>query len=468
MTPQCIQQRFEFQDLGRRCVQADFSGGRLTSDAGGVLLREVEKRTEIIRGLAECFEDARDPTRVEHSIEELLAQRIYGLALGYEDLNDHEVLRRDPLLALLVDKPDPSGEDRRRSRDEGKALAGKSTLNRLELCGQGQGQERYKKIQVDEEKVAGLFVEKFLQSRRRRPRRLILDLDATDDLLHGKQEGAFYNAYYRGYCYLPLYVFCEGFPLWAELRPSNIDASKGSTQAVELIVAAIRRKWPKVRILLRADSGFAREELMAWCESNGVDYVFGLARNERLQEEIAEAKQRVRAQFEKTGQACRIFVEFQYQTRKSWSRRRRVIAKVEHLPKGANPRFVVTSLQQARARRLYERTYCARGEMENRIKEQQLDLFADRTSTSHLRSNQLRLWFSTAAYLLLHQLRRLGLRGTAMARAQCGTIRLKLLKIGAQIRLSVRRVVLALASGYPYQRIFTQVYHNLRAQPLLR
>ena len=467
MNTECTQQSFEFQSLKRRKVKADFSGGRLTSDGGGLLLREVEKRIGLIEDLAKCFEDSRDPSRVEHTLEELLAQRIYGLALGYEDLNDHEELRQDPLLGILVEKADPTGETRQRSRDKGNALAGKSSLNRLELAGEGKGQERYKKIQVDEEQVARLFVEKFIESRRRRPRRLILDLDATDDLLHGEQEGRSFNSYYRGYCYLPLYAFCDGFPLWAQLRPSNIDASEGSVAALKIMMGMLRKKWPKVRILVRADSGFAREELMAWCESKGVDYIFGLARNSRLQEEISEQKERARAQFERTGKTARIFVEFEYRTLKSWSRSRRVIAKVEHLAKGENPRFLVTSLEKGKAKYLYEKVYCARGEMENRIKEQQLDLFADRTSTSYIRSNQLRLWFSTAAYLMLHQLRRLGLRGTKMARAQCGTIRLKLLKIGAQIRVSVRRFMLAFAGGYPYKRLFEQVYRNLQAQPLL-
>lgn len=467
MNTECTQQSFEFQSLKRRKIEADFSGGRLTSDGGGVLLREVEKRIGLIQDLAKCFEDRRDPSRVEHSVEDLLAQRIYGLALGYEDLNDHEELRQDPLLGILVEKADPTGETRQRTRDQGNALAGKSSLNRLELAGEGKGQERYKKIQVDEEQVARLFVEKFIASRRRRPRRLILDLDATDDLLHGEQEGRSFNAYYRGYCYLPLYAFCDGFPLWAQLRPSNIDASEGSVEALEIMIGRLRQKWPKVAILVRGDSGFAREELMAWCESNRVDYLFGLARNSRLQEQITEPQQRARTEFERTGKASRIFVEFEYQTLKSWSRARRVIAKVEHLAKGENPRFLVTSLKKGKAQYLYEKTYCARGDMEHRIKEQQLDLFADRTSTAYMRSNQLRLWFSTAAYLLLHQLRRLGLRGTEMARAQCGTIRLKLLKIGAQIRVSVRRFLLAFAGGYPYKRLFKQVYRNLQAQPLL-
>ena len=308
-------------------------------------------------------------------------------------------------------------------------------------------------------------------SRRRAPDRIILDLDATDDPLHGKQEGRFFHGYYGSYCYLPLYIFtADGYPLWAQLRRSNIDAAEGAVEAVEQIVDQIRRRWPKVEIWLRADSGFAREELMAWCETHNVDYVFGLAKNSRLIREIQEALEQAHEQFEQTGKSARRFCEFTYATLKSWSCRRRVIGKAEYLAKGSNPRFIVTSLPagQYPARYLYEKIYCARGDMENRIKEQQLALFADRTSSSKMKANQLRLWFSTAAYLLIHQLRRLGLKHTTMARAQCDTIRLKLLKIGAQIKISVRRILISLASGYPYERIFAQVYHNLqRAGPVL-
>ena len=458
MKPKCNSKRFEFQVLNRRQVMAGFDGGKLTSDGGGLLLRETARRTGVIRNLAQCFWDGRDGRWVQHPVEQLVAQRVYGLALGYEDLNDHDELRIDELLGILVEK-----------KDLDHPLAGKSTLNRLELT--TNGQDVYKKVVVDEEAVERFFPEMYLRSRRRAPRRLILDLDATDDPLHGKQEGRFFHGFHGCYCYLPLYIFSEdGYPLWAQLRRSNIDAAAGSVEAVQQIVQQIRRRWPKVKILLRADSGFAREDLMSWCEANGVDYVFGLSKNPRLIRQIEDALEQARQQFEQTGQAARRFCDFTYITRESWSRERRVIGKAEHLAKGSNPRFIVTSLsaQQFAARSLYEQTYCRRGDMENRIKEQQLALFADRTSSSKMKANQLRLWFSTAAYLLLHQLRRLGLRDTPMARAQCDTIRLKLLKIGAQIKISVRRILISFASGYPYEKLFAQVYQNLaRAGPIL-
>jgi hypothetical protein len=458
MTTECNQPSFSFQALGKRKVIGRFDGGRITSDGGGVLLREVAGRTGVLEELAQCFWDARDGRFVGHTVEELVAQRVYGLALGYEDLNDHDELRTDELLGILVKKQDP---------EEG--LAGKSTLNRLELT--TDGKDRYKKIVVDEEAIKRFFIRMYLRSRRRAPRQITLDLDATDDPLHGKQEGRFFHGFHGCYCYLPLYIFSQdGYPLWAQLRSSNIDAAAGSVEAVEVIVKQIRSRWPKVRILLRADSGFAREELMAWCETHQVDYVFGLAKNSRLVREIEEALEQAHDQFEQSGRPARRFCEFRYSTLDSWSRQRRVIAKAEHLAKGSNPRFVVTSLsaQQYAPRLLYEKIYCARGDMENRIKEQQLALFADRTSSSRMKANQLRLWLSTAAYLLIHQLRRLGLKNTSMAKAQCDTIRLKLLKIGAQIKISVRRILISLASGYPYEKIFAQVYQNLiRAGPVL-
>lgn len=469
MTPKCNLRNFEFQGLGRRSVVGRFDGGKITSDAGGLLLREVERRTRMMRHFAKCFRDERKENWVEHSVEELVRQRVYGLALGYEDLNDHDELREDFLLATLVEKEDPTGESRVQERDRGKPLAGKSTLNRLELYSEGKPKDRYKKIAVDGEGVGRFWVKMFLESRRRAPKQIVLDVDATDDPLHGQQEGRFFHGYYKCYCYFPLYIFCEGFPLHAELRPSNMDASKGTVEAVKRIVEQIRKSWPRVKILIRGDSGFAREEIMAWCEANEVGYVLGLARNARLAREIEEQLQQVKQEYEETQIPSRTFAEFQYRTLKTWTRSRRVVAKAEHLAKGSNPRFVVTSLsaQQGEARRLYEAIYCARGDMENRIKEQQLALFADRTSSTKMQANQLRLWFSTLAYLLIHQLRRLGLKGTALSQAQCDTIRLKLLKIGAQVKITVRRIVLSLASGYPYERIFAQAYDNLsRAGPV--
>jgi len=449
-------------------VRGRFDGGAITSDAGGLLLREVEKRTKIVDRFADCFTDHRDAERIEHTVEELVAQRVYALALGYEDLNDHDPLRQDPLLAVLAEKADPLGESRARERDRGKALAGKSTLNRLELTqAVVQADERYKKIVIDAEAVDRLLVEVFLEAHATPPAEIVLDLDATDDPVHGNQEGRFFHGYYGHYCYLPLYIFCEDFLLGARLRPSNLDASAGCVEEVQRMVAQIRQAWPEVKITLRGDSGFCREELIAWCETEGVDYVLGLAKNERLKAEIAAEIEQAAAEFAATGKPARVFKEFVYQTRESWSRARRVVAKAEHLEKGSNPRFVVTSLaaETWEARRLYEELYCARGEMENRIKEQ-LMLFADRTSTAFLRSNQVRLYFSSLAYVLMEALRRLGLKQTELAQAQCATIRLKLLKIGALIRITVRKVWMSLAGGYPYRELFAQVYAQLRAAPL--
>ena len=455
MATECTQKDFRFHPLKHREIRAQFDGGAITTEGGGLLLREVEKRIGIVRQFAACFRDYRNADLIEHTVEELVAQRVYGLALGYEDLNDHEELRKDPLLAVLVEKTDPVGE----------VLAGKSTLNRLELTpATASAKARYKKIVADHAAVDRLFVEVFLAAHPQAPQQIILDLDATDDPLHGNQEGRFFHGYYGHYCYLPLYIFCGEFLLGARLRPSNIDASAGSVEELQRIVKQIRAVWPEVRILVRGDSGFCREELMAWCEVESVDYVLGLAKNERLKAQIKKELRKAKRQYRETGRAARFFREFYYQTRKSWSRRRRVVAKAEHLEKGENPRFVVTSLTAEAwpAPALYEELYCARGEMENRIKEQ-LMLFADRTSTAYLRSNQLRLYFSSVAYVLLQMLRRLGLAGTALAKAQCTTIRLKLLKIGALIRISVRRVWVALAGGYPYVALFRQVHEKLCA-----
>jgi hypothetical protein len=361
MTPECNQFVFGFHPQKRREVRAQFDGGAITSDGGGLLLREVEKRVGILHQFAACFTDYRNPDLLEHPVEELVAQRVYGLALGYEDLNDHEELRHDPLLAVLVEKGD-LGE---------KALAGKSTLNRLELTGEtASRKERYKKIVLDHGAVDRLLVEVFLQAHREEPQEIILDLDATDDPLHGQQEGRFFHGYYGHYCYLPLYIFCGEFLLCARLRSSNIDASAGSVEELQRIVAQVRSAWPQVRIVVRGDSGFCREELMAWCEANRVEYLLGLARNERLKAEIAKEMREAKVQYQETGRAARRFKEFVYQTLQSWSRARRVVAKAEHLEKGENPRFVVTSLSATAwpAQVLYEEHYCARGDMENRIK----------------------------------------------------------------------------------------------------
>ncbi|MFC2172385.1 IS1380 family transposase [Acidobacteriota bacterium] len=471
MNTQCTQKKFEFQGLERRRVEADFSGGSITSDGGGLLLREVEARCGILRRFAECFADHRDEDAIEHTVLELIGQRVYGLALGYEDLNDHDDLRHDPLLATLVGKKDPTGEDRERARDKGKPLAGKSTLNRLELTPEdATAKSRYKKIVADEKKLERCFVDVFIQLHKEPPKRIELDLDATDDPLHGAQEGRFFHGYYKEYCYLPLYMFCGDHLLGARLRPSNIDASKGSEEELDRIVGQIRESWPKVEILVRGDSGFCREPLIAWCEENEVDYVLGIAKNSRLKQELAPELAEAKRQYEETGQASRVYKDFTYRTLKTWSRERRVVGKAEHLEKGSNPRFVVTSLsaEDCDAREVYEDQYCIRGDMENRIKEQQLCLFADRTSTSWMRSNQLRLWFSSIAYTLINALRHLGLKGTGLERAQCSTIRLKLLKIGALVKISCRRVVLLLATGCPYQGEFASAYRNVKAMMPLR
>jgi len=465
MVTECSGKEFVFQGLGSRSVTAQFDGGAITSDAGGLLLREVEAQTGMLRRLADCFTDHRDPELIEHTVYELLAQRVYALALGYEDLNDHDTLRYDPLLAVLVGKSDPTGRDRRRRQDRGKSLAGKSTLNRLELTPAGaDAASRYKKVVARQCDLEEFFVEMFLALHPEPPKEIVLDLDATDDPIHGHQLGRFFHGYYNNYCYLPLYIFCGEYLLCARLRPSNIDGAAGSVKQLAKIIERIRRRWPTVRIIVRGDSGFCREWLMRWCEEHGVDYVFGLAKNARLQRILGKELYDAKVQFEATGTPARVFKDFTYQTRKSWSRVRRVVGKAEHLAKGSNPRFVATllSAEELDARALYEDLYCARGEMENRIKEQQLCLFADRTSCATMRANQLRLWLSSAAYTLLVALRQFGLQGTEMAQARCDTIRLKLLKLGALVRTTVRRVWISLSESWPYQRLFAQVYENLR------
>lgn len=466
---ECSRQRLLFQAHGGREVTAAFDGGHVTSDGGGLLLREVEQRFGIVRSFVGCFSDHRDPEQIEFSVSELLLQRMMGLALGYEDLNDHDDLCRDPLLALLAGRKDLTGRDRRDPKDRGKPLAGKSTLNRLELTPVGaDADSRYKKIVAHIGRLQDALVEAFIRMRSKQgiPQELVLDLDATDDPVHGDQLGKFFHGYYGGYCFLPLYTFCGPWPLGAVLRPANIDASAGTIGELTRIVPKLRAAWPGVRIVIRADSGFCRDSILRWCEEHGVDYVIGLSKNKRLVRALGHELHQAQQQFQTTGRPARFFKELTWRTRQSWSRPRRVIGKAEHLAKGANPRFVVTSLPPQRfdARRLYEDLYCARGEMENRIKEQQLYLFADRTSTHNMRSNQLRLLFSTMAYLLHLVLREFGLKGTELATAQAGTIRTKLLKIGGRLRVSVRRVWLSLSESYPYQHLFERVLLNLREE----
>jgi hypothetical protein len=451
---ECNQNEFAFAPHFSRQVRAGFSERQLSTEGGALLLRETDRKIGLLCRVRKCFFDYRNPVFIEHELGELLAQRVYGLALGYEDLNDHEELRRDPLLALMAGK---------RKLEE--PLAGKSTLNRLELTPAHSPQtDRYHKISDSSEAVDGLLVDIFLEAYAKAPRQIVLDLDVTDTPLYGQQEDRFFHGYYNEYCYLPLYIFCGEHLLCARQRASNQDASAGCREEVERIVQQIRQRWPQVRIILRADSGFCREELMAWCEQNRVDYVLGLARNSRLQRKTAPAMREAKQEHERTGQAARVFADFPYRTRKSWSRARRVVAKAEYLEKGENPRFVVTSLpaQSWAAAALYEKTYCARGDMENRIKEQ-LSLFADRMSTESLRTNQLRLYFSSLAYVLIHALRRLALAGTDWAQAQVPTIRLRLLKIAAEVRFSVRRIWVSFSHAYPWKNIFAAAWVALRA-----
>jgi hypothetical protein len=467
---ECKQEIFEFQAHGSRKVTADFSGGHLSSDGGAVFLRGVDLKMGLIERLAGCFCDYRLPCLVEHKVAELLRQRIGALALGYEDLNDHDRLRLDPLHALLAGKAEVLGEDRLCEGDKGKALAAHSTLNRLELGALG-GDARYKKIIAKPQEIEALLVEEGVKAIPRKSREIILDFDATDDPLHGSQQGAFFHGYYRHYCYLPLYCFCGNIPLLAQLRDAKRDASSGTVEALKKISCAIRGRFGrKVRIIVRADSGFAREEIMSWCEDNGVYYCLGLARNKRLSARLGKCFGELCTAIKSAEiQApCRRFEHFEYRTRKSWSRARRVVGKAEILDKGPNPRFVVTNLPaegRFAASTLYEKLYCARGEMENRIKEAQQDLFADRTSTGWMASNQLRLWFSAFAHLMLSVLRAEVLRDTDLAAATLGQIRLKLFKIAARIKISCRRIHLELASAYPYQETFRRAYANLCAMP---
>jgi Transposase DDE domain group 1 len=462
---QCTPGELSFQPLGPRAVIARFDGATVTSDAGGLLLREVEAKFHFLDQFARCFTDYRDPDRTEHPLGQLLKQRVFALCLGYEDLNDHDALRHDPLLAALVGKPDPTGQDRRRRADRGKALAGKSTLNRLELTPVRAGaRSRYKKVVAHLDRMQAFFVEAFLQQYPVPPARIVLDLDTTDFALHGHQLGRFFHGYYDEYCYLPLYVFCGDHPLLALLRPSDIDASAGALKHLARIIARIRAAWPRVRILVRGDSGFAREHLMAWCEAHGVDYLFGLAKNSRLLRELAPELAQAQEQFARAGQAARAFKDFTYRTLDSWSRPRRVVGKAEHLAKGPNPRFVVTSLapEEFAAAVLYEQEYCGRGDMENRIKEQQRMLFAGRVSCATMRANQVRLCLATVAYVVLRALRQFGLAQTELAQAQAETIRVKLLRLGAVVRVTVRKVWLSLSESYPLRQVFADAVSALR------
>jgi hypothetical protein len=450
---ECNQERFEFASTsGTRQIVAEFSGGTITSDGGSLLLKETDAKMNLLTRFALCFSDRRSPLLIQHTMEQMLRQRVYGLALGYEDLNDHELLRLDPLLAVMAGKAEP-GTD---------LLAGKSTLNRMEL---GTGTpSRYKKITFWRDSVDELLVDIFLEAHPVAPAQIVLDIDTTDMALHGNQEEKFYHGYYKHHCYLPLYIFCGDHVLCARLRPSSIGPAVGSRKEVQRIVQQIRQRWPEVVIILRGDSGFCADELLTWCEENRVDYVVGVARNQRLEGLIEGPLAEAEQQFEATQQPARIFVEFEHKTLKgAWNKDRRVVAKAEHINGKSNPRFIVTSLDAERwdKQRLYEELYCGRGDMENRIKEQFV-LFADRVSVSTMRGNQLRIYLSVIAYTLMNGLRRLGLKATTMATAQVGTIRLKVLKIGALIQVSVRKVWVRMSSSYPYQALFSQVLQQLR------
>ena len=451
---ECIQSSFGFTACGSREIVARFDGGTISSDGGAFLLRQTDKRLNLLPRLAECFLDGRRQALTDHTVLEMLSQRVYGLALGYEDVNDHEQLRKDPVFGILAG---------REELDE--PLAGKSTLNRMEL---GAGtKDRYKKITFWKDAIDELLVKVFIESQQNAPAEIIVDVDTTDLPLHGKQEGRFFHGYYDNYCYLPLYIFCGEHVLCARLREANHDAAFGALQEIQRIVGQIRAAWPATKIILRGDSGFCRNLLMSWCENNRVDFVFGLARNQRLRKIIGAQMHTATQQWNQTGKPARVFSEFTYQTKKTktggWDRERRVVAKAEHIDGKENPRFVVTSLasEAGAGQALYEQLYCARGDMENRIKEQ-FSLFADRVSTETMRANQMRLYLSTMAYVLVSGLRRVGLKGTELADAQVSTIRTKLLKIGAQIRVTVRKVWVSMASSYPWQELYGQVWANLR------
>lgn len=451
---ECLQPSFGFDVCGKREIVARFDGGTITSDGGALLLRQTDKRLNLLPRLAECFLDGRDQPKVKHSILEMLSQRIYGLALGYEDINDHEQLRNDPLFGILAGQGELD-----------KPLAGKSTLNRMEL---GTGiNERYKKITFWRPGIDELLVNVFIESHDEAPKQIVLDVDTTDLPLYGKQEGRFFHGYYDSYCYLPLYVFCGEHVLCAHLREAGHDASYGAVKEIERIVAQIRTAWPEVTIILRGDSGFCRNGLMNWCESNRVEFVFGLARNPRLRRMIGGQMHEAALEWERTREPARVFADFAYRAKKTkkggWDRERRVVAKAEQIDGKENPRFIVTSFdnRQWEARALYEEFYCARGDMENRVKEQ-FSLFADRVSAETMRANQMRVYLSAMAYVLFSGMRRLGLKGTELAQAQVSTIRAKLLKIGAQIRVTVRKVWVSMASSYPWQDTYQQVWTNLR------
>jgi hypothetical protein len=484
-----IAKQFRFEQPKSPPVVVNFQGGQVTSDAGLSLIAEIDRKLQITSQFAQCFQDYRQPNRIAHSIESLIKQRIYGLVMGYEDLNDHEELRHDPMFALALGK-------RIGVEDEPAILAGKSTLNRLEHCPEDveQGADsRYHKIGHSSEEIESLFVNIFLKSYSKEPRQIILDLDVTDDLVHGNQEQVFFNTYYGGYCYAPLYIFCGKHLLAAKLRPSNIDPAAEALSELQRVIKQIRQQWKNVEILVRGDSAYSRDDIMTWCElQTGVDYVFGLAQNSRLIQMTTTTQNQAQLEFEQKFSTVVSFLEtvvkpdeqlsklacdliynsiwyksLDYQTRESWSRSRRVVCKVEYGTKGTNIRFIVTSLTTNKVPpgQLYRQKYCQRGEVENRFKEQQLELFSDRTSTHTFAGNQLRLWFSSLAYVLMNALRQQCLVKTELQNAQVGTIRTKLLKLGALITVSPRRILIAITISYPYKHIWAAAYRCLKILP---
>jgi len=451
MPTHCISSHREIKSPSQRKITADFSADHVSSDAGLVLLHQAESKFDVISQMASCFTDHRDPLRVSHSVLQMLKQRIFALACGYEDLNDHDFLSKDPLLAGIIGKKDLADS-------AAPILASRSTLNRLELTPpDSDGAHRYKRISTNYEAMERLFLEVYLRTADR-PEEMVIDFDATDLRIHGGQEGRFFHGYYGHYCYLPNYAFCGDHLLLAQLRPANIDAALGTKEALTWMVPRIRQKWPDMRIIVRGDSGYCRDRIMTWCEQNGVEYVFGLAKNARLKDICAEHMAVAKYRHEQSGNPERLFLDFEYCTLTSWAGHRRVIGKAEYLEKGANPRFIVTNIGDfARAQELYEVLYCARGNMENCIKEQ-MSLFAERMSTHEMHGNQMRLWFSGMAYTLLQLIRTHALAGTDLSRAQCYTIRVKLLKIGALVQVTVRRIWVRMSRACPQQPLF---YHVL-------
>jgi hypothetical protein len=456
MPTQCSSDLFGFERVEGREVVAAFDGGAITSDAGALLLGATDRAIGMMHRFAACFHDARRQELIEHEVVTLVKQRVFGIALGYEDLNDHDQLRHDPMMAVLAGKLEAR-------RDDCAPVAGKSTLNRLELS--RLEPTRYHKISHNPVAIKKLLVDLYLEAHTKAPNEIILDLDATDDPLHGNQEGRFFHGYYDCYCYLPLYIFCGRHLLAAKLRRADLDAAAGAVKELARIIAHIRSRWPRVRILVRADSGFARDDLMSWCEANRVQFVLGLAKTDRLIAEIKSELAKAEEKSRRIGKPARYFKDLMWQTRTSWNRQRRVVAKAEFTKDAANPRFIVTSLarSECKAQYLYEKVYCARGEMENRIKECQLDLYADRTSAATMRANQLRLWFASMAYVLLCALRRIGLHDSKFTQATCGTIRLKFLKIGALVTISVRRIKVAMASACPTAQAWALAANRLAA-----